>query len=155
MSKYSPRSCHDVFLHYYLQFIFHESSHQSTLLSLDTDSVITNQQDHEPILTATENESTPYKHILMTSSFSYKNVALAARSKVWTVFALLNAGIVGSNLTQGMDVCVRLFCLGSAPETGRTPVQGVLQAVYRIKKLNKWPRSTRAVKPPKKKKEKG
>jgi hypothetical protein len=30
----------------------------------------------------------------------------AARSKAWTVFARLNAGIVGSNPTEGMDVCV-------------------------------------------------
>jgi hypothetical protein len=29
----------------------------------------------------------------------------------WTVFTLLNAGIVGSNPTQGMDVCLRLFCV--------------------------------------------
>jgi hypothetical protein len=34
-----------------------------------------------------------------------------ARSKAWTVFARLNTGIMGSNLTRGMDDCVRLFCL--------------------------------------------
>jgi hypothetical protein len=28
-----------------------------------------------------------------------------------TVFARSNSGIVGSNPTQGMDVCVRLFCI--------------------------------------------
>jgi hypothetical protein len=35
---------------------------------------------------------------------------VAARSKTWTVFARSNIGIVGSNPTQGMDVCV-LFCV--------------------------------------------
>jgi hypothetical protein len=29
----------------------------------------------------------------------------------WTVFALSNTGVVGSNLTRGMDVCVPLFCI--------------------------------------------
>jgi hypothetical protein len=38
-------------------------------------------------------------------------ITVAARSKAWTVFARLSAGIVGSNFTQGMDVCVRLFCV--------------------------------------------
>jgi hypothetical protein len=44
-----------------------------------------------------------------------KPIAVAARSKAWTVFALSNSGVVGSNLTRGMDVCVRLFvilCVG-------------------------------------------
>jgi hypothetical protein len=36
---------------------------------------------------------------------------MAARSKAWAVFALSNTGIVGSNLTWVMDVCVRLFCV--------------------------------------------
>jgi hypothetical protein len=31
---------------------------------------------------------------------------VAARSKAWTVFARSDAGIVGSNPTQGMDVCI-------------------------------------------------
>jgi hypothetical protein len=76
-----------------------------------------------------------------------------ARSKAWTVFARSNTGIVGSNPTQGMDVCVRLFCVcvvmcvGSDLATGWFPVQGVLPAVYGFKKLQKRPISTRAVKP--------
>jgi hypothetical protein len=32
-------------------------------------------------------------------------------SKAWTVFARLNAGIVRSNPTWGMDACVHLFCV--------------------------------------------
>jgi hypothetical protein len=35
----------------------------------------------------------------------------AARSKAWTVFARSNTGLVGSNPTEGMYVCVRLFCV--------------------------------------------
>jgi ABC-type enterochelin transport system permease subunit len=33
-------------------------------------------------------------------------IIVAARSKTLTVFALSNAGIVGLNPTQGMDVCI-------------------------------------------------
>jgi hypothetical protein len=48
-----------------------------------------------------------------------------------------NTGIVDSNLTWGMDVCVRLFCVcallcaGCGLATGRSPVQGVLPTVKR------------------------
>jgi hypothetical protein len=41
-------------------------------------------------------------------------MTVAALSKVWTVFALSNTGIVDSNPNRGMDVCVRLFCLCSS-----------------------------------------
>jgi hypothetical protein len=34
---------------------------------------------------------------------------VAARSKAWTVVAHSNTGIMGSNPTWGMDVCVRLL----------------------------------------------
>jgi hypothetical protein len=33
-------------------------------------------------------------------------IAVAERSKAWTVFVRSNAEIVGSNHTQGMDVCI-------------------------------------------------
>jgi hypothetical protein len=70
-------------------------------------------------------------------------ITVAARSQAWTVFARSNAGIVGSNPIQSMDVCVRLFCVcvvlraGSGLATGWSPVQGVLPTVYRITKLKK------------------
>jgi hypothetical protein len=72
---------------------------------------------------------------------------------VWgiTVFDPSNAGIVGSNSTQGMDVCVRFFCVcvvlcvDSDLATGWSPVQGVLPSVYRIKKLKDRPRSNRGM----------
>jgi hypothetical protein len=43
---------------------------------------------------------------ICTYIFDYGPITVAARSKVWTVFARSNAGIVGSNPTQGMDVYV-------------------------------------------------
>jgi hypothetical protein len=36
---------------------------------------------------------------------------MAAQFKVWNVLASKNAGIVGSNPTQSIDVCLHLFCL--------------------------------------------
>jgi hypothetical protein len=38
-------------------------------------------------------------------------ITMAALSRVSTVFAPSNVWIVGSNLTQGMEVCVRLLCV--------------------------------------------
>jgi hypothetical protein len=38
-------------------------------------------------------------------------ITVPARSKVRTVFASSNTGIVGSNPTRGMDDCVRIFCV--------------------------------------------
>jgi hypothetical protein len=38
-------------------------------------------------------------------------ITMAARSKARNVFARSNTGVVGSNPIQGMDVCVRLFCI--------------------------------------------
>jgi hypothetical protein len=78
-------------------------------------------------------------------------IAVAARSKAWKVFVHSNAGIVGSKPTQGMDVCVRLFCayvvlcVGSGLATGWSTVQGVLPTVYRIKKLKKRPGSNKGL----------
>jgi hypothetical protein len=52
------------------------------------------------------------------------------------------AGIVGSNPTQGMDVCIEyiysvcvVLCVGRGLAKGWSPVQGFLPTVYRIKKL--------------------
>jgi hypothetical protein len=57
-------------------------------------------------------------------------VTVAARSKVWNVFARSNAGIVDSKPTRGMDVCVySVFVLGSGLATGYSLVQGVLPNV--------------------------
>jgi hypothetical protein len=57
-------------------------------------------------------------------------ITVAARSNAWNVFARSNTGIVGSNPTQGMDVCVySVFVLGSGLATGWSPVQGALPTV--------------------------
>jgi hypothetical protein len=62
-------------------------------------------------------------------------VTVAARSKAWTVFARSNAGILDSNTTQWMDVCVFLFCvcvvlcIRSGLATGWSPIQGILPTV--------------------------
>jgi hypothetical protein len=57
---------------------------------------------------------------------------VTVRSKAYTVFARSNTGVLRSNTTQGMDVCVRLFCVcvvlcvGRHLAMGSSPVQGVL-----------------------------
>jgi hypothetical protein len=59
-------------------------------------------------------------------------ITVAARTKAWIVFARSNTGIVGSNPSRGVDVCVRFYCVcivlcvGSGLATGWSPVQGVL-----------------------------
>jgi hypothetical protein len=35
---------------------------------------------------------------------------VAARSNAWTAFARSNAGIVGSNTTQDVDICMFILC---------------------------------------------
>jgi hypothetical protein len=69
-------------------------------------------------------------------------VTVAERSKASTVFARSEAGILGSNPTQGMDVWylyvfILCLCLGRGLAMSRSLVQGVLPTVYKIKKL-KW-----------------
>jgi hypothetical protein len=50
----------------------------------------------------------PYFYLLYLPTLP---ITVAAHSMAWTVFARSNAGIVGSNPPQDMDVCVRLFCV--------------------------------------------
>jgi hypothetical protein len=47
------------------------------------------------------------KHISISTLFSHLRLSIivVARSKVWTVFARSNTGIVGSNRTRSMDIC--------------------------------------------------
>jgi hypothetical protein len=71
-------------------------------------------------------------------------ITVAARAKACTVFARSNTGVVGSNPTPGMYVCVRLFCVcaaGSDLATGWSPVKGILPTVYRITRLKKSARA--------------
>jgi hypothetical protein len=45
-------------------------------------------------------------------------ITVTLQSKTWTVFAHSNTGIMGSNPTWGMDVCVCLFCIYAALYAG-------------------------------------
>jgi hypothetical protein len=69
----------------------------------------------------------------LVSLIRYGSIIVAARSKAWTVFARSSAGIVLSIPTQGMYICVHLFCVcvvlcvGSGLATGWSPAQGVLR----------------------------
>jgi hypothetical protein len=84
-------------------------------------------------------------------------MTVAARSKAWTLFARSNAEIVGSNPTQGMDICVRLFCVctvlcaGSqvaAFQLADPPSKESYRLCKKIKKLNKSAKvQQRAVEP--------
>jgi hypothetical protein len=64
-----------------------------------------------------------YYIIIMSKVNKFRPITVAAQSKARTVFARSNAGIVGSNPNQGMDVCVPLFfvyivlCIDSALAT--------------------------------------
>jgi hypothetical protein len=78
-------------------------------------------------------------------------ITVAMQSKAWTIFARLNTGIVGSNPTWCMDVCVCLFHVlarvGSGLVMGWFPAQEVLPTVYRIRKLKSGqrPKGSRAI----------
>jgi hypothetical protein len=65
-------------------------------------------------------------------------ITVAARSNAWNAFVHLNTGIVGSNPTQGMDVCFSLFCLCQAAALQRAapPSKGSYRR-SQIKQL-KW-----------------
>jgi hypothetical protein len=55
----------------------------------------------------------------LVNIFHYLPITVAARYRALTVFARSNAGIVGSNPTRGMDVCVySVFVLGSGIAKG-------------------------------------
>jgi hypothetical protein len=58
---------------------------------------------------------------------SVKESVVTALSKAWTVFARSNTGVVGSNPTRVMDVCVYsvLSCVCSSLAAGSSPAQGV------------------------------
>jgi hypothetical protein len=94
----------------------------------------------------------PVHQLLIILYFSCP-VTVAARSKAWTVLARSNTGIVSSKPTRGMDVCVRLFCVGAVLyvgtglATGWSPVEGLLPTIYSIKKLKTAKAQQRTVQP--------
>jgi hypothetical protein len=91
--------------------------------------------------------------IFNSSNNSLKPITVAAQSKTWNVLARLTTGVVGSNPTRGMDVCVRLFCVcvllcvGSGLVTGWSPVQVVLAILYRLRnwKSGQGPKGYRTI----------
>jgi hypothetical protein len=99
---------------------------------------------YSPIL-----QGVPIFYLVSNCKCMYLLIRVAARSKAWIVFVRMNSGIVGSNLTQNIDVIVHLFwacvvlCAGSGLTTCWSPAQGVLPTVYIIKKLKKWLQSHR------------
>jgi hypothetical protein len=79
-------------------------------------------------------------------------ITVAARCKAWTILARSNAGIVGSNPTQGMDVCVRLLCVcvlyvDSGLATGWSPSKESYRLCIGLKnwKSGQGPKGCRAI----------
>jgi hypothetical protein len=81
-------------------------------------------------------------------------ITVAAQCKAWTAFVRSGSGVVGSDPTRGMFVCVRLFCVcvvlcvGIGLATGWFPFQGVLSIVkdQRIWKSGQYPKGCSAIK---------
>jgi hypothetical protein len=70
-------------------------------------------------------------------------ITVAARSKASTLFACSNIGIVGSNPTQGIYVCV-VLSVGSGLATSWSHVQRVLPCI-RLRNLKKRPRPNKGM----------
>jgi hypothetical protein len=51
-----------------------------------------------------------YAQNIFNSVGTFMPITVVSRSKTGTVFARSNAGIVISNTTQGINICVLLFC---------------------------------------------
>jgi hypothetical protein len=71
-------------------------------------------------------------------------MTVAVRCNAWTAFARPDVGIVGSNPTQVIDVCIMcvlfcvcvVLCVGKGLATGWSPVQRVLQTMYSLTELS-------------------
>jgi hypothetical protein len=74
-------------------------------------------------------------------------ITVAPRSKAWTVFTRSNAGIVGSNPTQDVVVCVRLFfvcvllCVGSGLAAGWSPSKESYRLYIGLRSWKERPRA--------------
>jgi hypothetical protein len=100
------------------------------------------------------NEKCANLHMLYISSGNgnFRPTTADEGSKVLTIFARSNAGVVGSNPTWRMDDCVYFvfvfLYIGSGLATGWSPAQGVPPTVCMIKKLQNsgqdWSRTVAA-----------
>jgi hypothetical protein len=52
-----------------------------------------------------------FQNLIFTLVFNLEPVTVAERSRAYTVFAFSEAGTVGSNSTQGMDVYCLCMCV--------------------------------------------
>jgi hypothetical protein len=75
------------------------SNTSACLIKLNSDATLSSQICHILFL------------FIITCMYSYLFVCRSQWPLGRTVFARSDAELVGSNPTQGMDVCVRLFCL--------------------------------------------
>jgi hypothetical protein len=83
----------------------------------------------------TETHMDSDRNLISVDYYCNMTITMAAPSKAWTVFVRSNAGIVGSDSTKGMDVCVCLFCvcIVSCLAKGWSAVQGVLSTVLGLR----------------------
>jgi hypothetical protein len=94
---------------------------------------------------------TPQKCSIQNYRFTHPSstllITVAARPKAWNVFTRSKAGTVGSNPTQGIDVCLRLFCVcvGNGLVMGWSPIQGALLTVLGLRTWNETKRFTDAL----------
>jgi hypothetical protein len=74
-------------------------------------------------------------------------IPVVVLSKAWIVFTRSNTGIMSSNPTQGMDVCLRLIgvCVDSDLATRWSPVEGVLSALLGLGNWSETKRFTDAL----------
>jgi hypothetical protein len=71
-------------------------------------------------------------------------ITVAARSKAWTVFALSNTGIMGSNQNSGKDVCV--FVLSCVQVVALRRADPPSKESYRLCKRSRKCKATKAQK---------
>jgi hypothetical protein len=81
----------------------------------------------------TEKGGSGQKENFKINQYKILPITVAAQCKAWNVFARTNAGVVGSNPTQDMDVFAYILfvlsCVRRDLETDWSPVQGVLATV--------------------------
>jgi hypothetical protein len=77
--------------------------------------------------------------IILRRSIDWMPITVAVLSNAWTAFARSSTGVMGSNPTRSMDVCMRLFCVcvvlcvGSGLTMGWSPVREVLPTLHRLR----------------------